>query len=218
MTHCGRHAILTFLVASSAAACARGDDPGATGERDVIAATSETLGQPRPHGAVDSARSTEDELRRMRAEIGVASPPARLEGERSRAALVRRFIAAVEQRDTAVLRGLVMSRSEFAYLVYPESRYTRPPYRQNPALLWFLIEEGSAKGLSRAIRRVGGRPLGYVSHSCAPAAEIEGPSRMWTGCTVRRVLAPGDTVDQRLFGSILERDGRFKFVSYANEL
>jgi hypothetical protein len=35
---------------------------------------------------------------------------------------------------------------------------------------------------------------------------------------VRRVQAPGDTVRERLFGPILERGGRFKFVSYANRL
>jgi hypothetical protein len=30
--------------------------------------------------------------------------------------------------------------------------------------------------------------------------------------------APGDTVDERLFGPIVERHGRFKFVSFANKL
>jgi hypothetical protein len=32
------------------------------------------------------------------------------------------------------------------------------------------------------------------------------------------VRAPGDTATARLFGSVLERDGTFKFVSYANDL
>jgi hypothetical protein len=35
---------------------------------------------------------------------------------------------------------------------------------------------------------------------------------------VLRVQAPGDTVEERLFGLILEREGRFKFVSLANQL
>jgi hypothetical protein len=34
---------------------------------------------------------------------------------------------------------------------------------------------------------------------------------------VRRVAAT-DTIEERLFGLIIERDGRFKFVSLANKL
>jgi hypothetical protein len=32
------------------------------------------------------------------------------------------------------------------------------------------------------------------------------------------VSGGGDTTRQRLFGSIVERGGRFKFVSYANDM
>jgi hypothetical protein len=35
---------------------------------------------------------------------------------------------------------------------------------------------------------------------------------------VRRLPSPGDSVSERLFGPIVERGGRFKFVSYANKL
>jgi hypothetical protein len=35
---------------------------------------------------------------------------------------------------------------------------------------------------------------------------------------VRRRPAAGELVNERLFGLIVERDGRFKFVSLANKL
>jgi hypothetical protein len=35
---------------------------------------------------------------------------------------------------------------------------------------------------------------------------------------IRSVRAPGDTVAERLFGVIVEHDGRFKLASYGNEL
>jgi hypothetical protein len=35
---------------------------------------------------------------------------------------------------------------------------------------------------------------------------------------VRRIEPRGDTVSVRLFGLLIERDGRWKFLSYANKL
>jgi len=37
-------------------------------------------------------------------------------------------------------------------------------------------------------------------------------------CVVRRLTAQRDTIDERLFGLIVERGGRYKFTSYANKL
>lgn len=41
--------------------------------------------------------------------------------------------------------------------------------------------------------------------------------RTWEGCSVRVTPPEGDPFDMHLFGSILERDGVFKFVSYTND-
>jgi hypothetical protein len=43
----------------------------------------------------------------------------------------------------------------------------------------------------------------------------EGRNRRWTDCTVSVQTAAGVS-RERLFGAIIERDGRFKFLSYAN--
>lgn len=56
---------------------------------------------------------------------------------------------------------------------------------------------------------------GQLSAAKSPA---EGENRLWSECRVRRVSPAGDTVHQRIFGSILEREGGFKFVSYRNDL
>jgi hypothetical protein len=52
---------------------------------------------------------------------------------------------------------------------------------------------------------------------CPPEPLVEGPNRIWERCTVRVDSAGGETIEMRLFGSILERDGVFKFVSYTND-
>jgi hypothetical protein len=45
----------------------------------------------------------------------------------------------------------------------------------------------------------------------------EGQVTRYQGCIVRVVQSPGDTAYRRLFGSIVERRGQFKFLSFTND-
>ena len=134
-----------------------------------------------------------------------------------REALVERFVAAVAAADTADIRAMTMSAAEFGWLYYPTSPYTRPPTRQGAPLVWFLHMEGSRKGITRVLRRFGDQPLRLVDHACDAEPVVEGDNRLWTGCRLRVALPTGETVEHRFFGSILERGGRFKIFSYAND-
>jgi hypothetical protein len=139
-------------------------------------------------------------------------------GAASRDALVRRFIGAMEQADTTALRELLLTRSEFAWLYYETSPESRPPYNLSPSLMWFLLEGNGRKGLGRALDEYGGRPLGVIDYQCDETSSSEGDNTVWGPCTVRRIEPDGDTVRLRLFGLVLERGGRWKFVNYANKL
>jgi hypothetical protein len=167
-----------------------------------------------PSGPVDSILPNAESQRRFRE--GLPAVTSLASGSESRDALVRRFARAVERHDTADLRAMVMSRAEFAYLYYPHTRYTRRPYELPPELLWFTIEQNSEKGIVRVLRRLGGQPLGVRSVECEDEPEAVGPARLWNRCLVRRAGSDGGA-GERLFGSIMELDGRYKFVSYANE-
>ena len=81
-----------------------------------------------------------------------------------------------------------------------------------------LPEENTRKACyANALAAYGGRPASYLGHECDSRSSREGTNVVYGPCTVR--LAVGaDTVKQRLFGLIIERDGRFKFVSFANSL
>jgi hypothetical protein len=168
-------------------------------------------------GVVDSAVSRDEALQQFRA--GLAEPRA-LGGAAttSRDALIRAFVRAVEAGDSAAARSLTLTRSEFGWLYYPTTPQGLPPYDLSPLLLWFLTDGATSKGMRRLFEERGGRPLGYAGVRCDPASSTEGENRVWGPCVVRRVQAPGDTVEERLFGLILERHGRFKFVSLANRL
>ncbi len=194
--------VLLLLAGGLAAACrpAPADDWGNAG--------------PAARVVVDSARSREEALARFR--TGVPAPPGLAGGASSREALVRAFVRATEAADTAALRALVLTRAEFAWLYYPTAPQGLPPYDLSPPLLWFLTDGASRQGLRRLLADRAGRPLGYAGHDCDPRPSREGENTVWGPCVVRRVRAPGDTVAERLFGPIVERDGRYKLVSLAN--
>ncbi|MBI2402986.1 MAG: hypothetical protein HYV20_09705 [Gemmatimonadetes bacterium] len=165
---------------------------------------------------VDSGVPREVSLARFRE--GLADP-GRLEGgAKSRDELLRRYVEALERRDTMVLVGMTITRAEFAYLYYRTGPEARPPYDLDPGLFWFMLQQNSRKGLLRALDDRGGRPLGYLGYTCDDEPSQHRSNTVWGPCLVRRVPAPGDTVVGRLFGPIVEREGRFKFLSYGNKL
>jgi len=165
---------------------------------------------------VDSVRSVQEELRRFREGLDVVHE-LRAAAPDSRDALVETLVAALAAADTARLGALLLDRSEFAYLYYPETKFTRPPYRLAPDLLWFLMRQNTENGLARALRRFAGTPLELAGYACADEPERVGENRVWTGCTVDLEMAAGpDRVE--LFSGIIERGGRHKFLGYSNEL
>jgi hypothetical protein len=203
-----RLAIPLVLVLSAATACRT---------RDAGALTPAAAATPDAAAVVDSALAPEETLRRFR--VGLDSV-ARLDGGSapSRDALVDRFIAAVAIRDTAALRRMSLSRAEFAYLYYPSTQYLRPPYATAPDILWQLMTARSGSGMRRLVARVGGTPIHLASYECEPKPRIEGDNRLFERCSLRYRRAASDSVEQRrLFGSIIARGGRYKFVSYAND-
>jgi hypothetical protein len=169
-----------------------------------------------PAGTVDSVVPRARELAEFRRGFVAAT---RLEGgEPTREALVRRFVRALETGDTIALRRQLLSRAEFAWLYYPTTTQAGPPYDLGPDLLWFTLFQRSDRDIALALREFGGRPFGYLGHTCAAAPRVEGDNRIWGYCAIRRRAAGRQPTTERLFGLIIERGGRYKFVSYANKL
>lgn len=164
---------------------------------------------------VDSVIPREVEVTRFRA--GLVEPAGFTGGAASRDALVRRFIGALERRDTAALADLLLTRAEFAYLYYPSHPEAHPPYDLSPGLMWFLLDGRSKQGMAHLLEDRGGRPLSFAGYSCA-ARSRQGDNVVWTGCVVRRRESGFEPVTELLFGPIVQRGGRFKFVSYTNKL
>lgn len=202
-TTCTRSLRLAALLGAIAlvSACA----PGERGEAATVAAA----------GIVDSILPPKEALRRFRAGLPVVTELGG--GAPARDSLVRAFVAAVSARDTVALRDLVVSRAEYAYLFYPSSSAARPPMRQPPDVVWLLLAQGSNKGITRVLDRLGSEEPLLQSYECVEPARIEGESRFWDDCRVT-ISTRGGTATLRLFGAIAERHGRFKFLGYYNDL
>jgi hypothetical protein len=210
--------VLISLLGAAYACGERSPDASAS-RASAAAARADSLSglSRRPGYVVDSILPVDEELRRFRAGLG-AAPTALSGGARTRQALVDSFSVAVSHADSAALARLVLTRAEFAYLVYPGSAYTRPPYQQSPELVWMQLENAGAKGATRLIRRLGHRPLTLAGHRCTATPEASGATRLWRECVALVVQPDGSVRPERLFGVIVERDGRFKFASLANRM
>jgi hypothetical protein len=167
-------------------------------------------------GVVDSILPREEAVRRFRQ--GLAPVDALAGGAQSLDGLVTAYFRALSAADTATLAALGVTRAEFAYLYYPTAVQARPPYDLEPGLMWFMLFERSNQGLRRALQLHGGEVMRPAGFDCGSGPQREGENMVYGPCLVRWVTQEGDTTAARLFSRVLDRDGRFKFLSFANRL
>jgi len=219
----------TLMIAATllVAGCANRDLPDSdslAASRDSVGADSvararlDSINRATPGYVIDSLLPPEEEARRFRAAYPGESATAFVGGEGSREALVRRFIRSLAAADTNDLRRMVVKGREFVDIYYPGSPYASGPYHQPVGFAWRMIQDPSVAGFTKLIRRLGGQPLAFVRERCEPKVLHEGQVERYTGCIVGIVDEQGDSVTKRLFGSIVEYGGRYKFLSYNNDL
>lgn len=203
-----RGAIALFLLLTAACSAGR--------EAAPVALVDSTRPWAQPGDVIDSILPMAEYQRRFRA--GLVEATGLEGGAESPEALARGFLAAVSARDTAALRRMVLTRAEFAWLLFPDHRYSEPPYELDPAIYWLQVTAESGKGLERVLQRYGGAPLTLQRLECSADTlqMLRGPTRLLGPCAVRYRTADR-TISRRLFGSVIARDGRVKFVSYAND-
>jgi len=223
-----RHSLIWLIAAVASLGCdrreavrvAQASTVDSTAERKRLEAErahQDSVVRSRPGYIVDSILPVEEEIRRFQATI--ANRPVALSSDAtSRSDLVERFVRAIERNDTTGLAKLVVDRAEFGYLIYPSSPNAAPPYRQPPDLVWMTRAASTDKSMTRLLARFGGKRFGYAGYTCSDSVERQGANTLWSGCVVRLVKTTGDTSRLRMFGSIVEREHRYKFLSLTNGL
>jgi hypothetical protein len=216
------YALAAVVMTAVSTACGPSPKTLAAHSADSVRADStararqDSINRTLPGYVIDSAHTPEEDVRRFRAAFPGDSATRFIGGSSSRDALVRRFVRAIVESDTTDLRAMAVHAREFVDLYYPGSPYSHRPYYQPPVLAWALIQNPSTTGLTKLLRRLGGRPASYVGHMCDPRVEHDGATTRYAGCLVRTAGTAGDTITRRLFGSIVERNGQYKFLSYTN--
>ena len=212
---CNRQATAAVILLAAVVACARYEASAHTdsARADSIARVrQDSINRAQPGYVVDSIFPIEEEIRRFN--DGLTPTTTLKGGASSPEALVRLFARALAERDTNALVSLLVSRAEFGYLVFPESRYARPPYKTKPAIVWTQLVSDSERGLSRLLERVSGDSLRISALRCPKVADREGANRYWRNCSLSIGDTAGGSRRLQLFGPILERGGRTKFLSY----
>ena len=168
-------------------------------------------------GVVDSILPIPVQLDRFRS--GMTDKPDTLRhASPSVNALVMRLSIAIAANDTAALNAMMMDRAEFAWLYYPGSKMSLPPYEAPPQLLWGQILASSNEGAQNLLKKFGSSPFKVTGVNCPKPPVAEGQNLLHEGCLLK-VASPGAVPGEgQYFGTILERDKRFKFVSYASRL
>lgn len=206
-----------LLVALAACVEKRSEQQVASIAADSAASADTARPWRKPGDKIDSILPMPEYLHRFRE--GLVEPARLSGGATSREALARRFLELVSARDTSGLASLAVSRAEFAWLVFPHHIYAEPPYELDPEIFWMQLTAESAKDAHRTLEQYGGARLTFLRLGCQrDSAQIKsGPVRIWSACELR--YRAGDSVlTRRLFGSIVERDGRMKLLSFANGL
>jgi hypothetical protein len=199
--------------AARPASAAESDSARLVREDSLARVHQDSINRARPDYVVDSILPVEEQLRRFRADLREVS---RLEGgERTRQALLDAIFAGIERADTATLERLTVSPAEYAWLVYPSSPFAVPPMQQAPQVRWYMESSASDVGLARLLARLGGRPLADVHTRCPNSVVREGANSIVAGCVVRW-RDGGARRALRLFGPLIERDGQWKVLSWAN--
>jgi hypothetical protein len=164
---------------------------------------------------VDSILPPEEALRRFQAEAGGRPPAALSGGERSTDALLRRYWATLVRGDSLALAPIVLSKLEFAYLYFPES--AEPASGLQPQISWLLLESNSGRGLTRALRLAAASDSTLLGTTCVNGTVEAGRNTILGPCAIIRSRnARPDTV--WISTHVLQRDGVFKLMSFANEL
>ncbi|HEU4884582.1 MAG TPA: hypothetical protein VFT45_20165 [Longimicrobium sp.] len=138
-------------------------------------------------------------------------------GAPSRDSLVARFTDAVARQDTAAIRAMVLDRAEYGWIYFPSLQRMNPATHLQPEVMWMLQAQESEKGITRVMRRLGGGQARLGAYACEAEPRVEGANRYWDACTVETDAQDGQKATLKLFGSLIERGGRWKIVSYAND-
>lgn len=132
-------------------------------------------------------------------------------------ALAGAVLSAIESRDIDALNRLALNEQEFREHVWPELPAARPERNLPLSYVWGDLHQKSNASLGAALAKHGGKKYALRS------IRFTGETTSYQSYRVHRdselTVTDNEGRDQpvRLFGSVIEKDGRFKVFSFVVE-
>ena len=123
---------------------------------------------------------------------------------------------ALERRDRDRLRSLALAEQEFRERVWPRLPASRPERNLPFSYVWGDLRQKSEGRLAATLARHGGRSYELAGVTFAGVTDY-GTYRVHREATLHVRDGTGAAHDLRLFGSMIEQDGRWKVFSYVTE-
>jgi hypothetical protein len=129
-------------------------------------------------------------------------------------ALARVVLSAVERRDAGALGAFALNKEEFEEHVWPELPAARPERNLSVNFVWGDLNHKSNVALRETLAAHGGKKYEFIG------IRFLGDTTAYESYRVHReselTVRDADGTEQqlRMFGSVLEQDGRYKVFSY----
>lgn len=142
----------------------------------------------------------------------VSAPRDLANAQPSPEALSRAYLDALARKDTDAMKALRITRDEFCRYVFPELPAAKTP-NVSCDWVWDQATLKSMAGMARVLNENGSARYEYVSITYASTERYDS-FNVLKSPTVTVRDEQGRQSDVRLFGSILEMDGKYKLFSF----
>ena len=129
-------------------------------------------------------------------------------------ALSRAVLAAIERRDADTLRTLALSKEEFTEHVWPDLPAARPERNLNASFVWGDLNQKSNIMLRGTLAAHAGTKYELVRITFLGETTQYDSYRVHRESELTVKDLNGSDRHLRLFGSVIEKDGRYKVFSY----
>ena len=132
-------------------------------------------------------------------------------------AAARRALALIAAGDADGLGEIALSEAEFRDLVYPALPASRPERNTSADFVWSMLRQRSRNSLAFTLNRYRGQPLALEAVDFDGETTDYGAFRVHRETALAVRLPDGKRSVVRVFGSMIEQDGRFKIFSFVTD-
>lgn len=132
-------------------------------------------------------------------------------------AAAREALALIEAGDAGRLSRLALSEAEFRAAVYPRLPASRPERNTSAEFVWDRLHQRSRSALAYTLERYRGRRYEVVAVDFVGETTDYGPFQVHRETVLTVETPDGGRGTLRIFGSILEQEGRYKIFSFVTD-